>query len=222
MGQDGDQPYESDSSEPEIKKLFNPDGINTSDVSDHGNDSRMTDVSVKNKPLTPTFLIQMRKRQLERAEKREEIRKHHELKAEEKKRKAFEAETKRIQKEEAEKSKKRKERKKLIKEERNYQSKIKQEADRFAFLNRKAKLFNEDRLKRKFGLEPWRQLLQEKRINGFWAEKFHERLLKKRSLQDWIHWTKSNQIMRRVKAEEFEKQKLLNSSFSKWMEVKLT
>ena len=72
---------------------------------------------------------------------------------------------------------------------------------------------------RRYGLEPLKQLLQEKRINGFWAEKFHERLLKKRALQDWIHWTKSNQIMRRVKAEEFEKQKLLTTSFSKWMEV---
>ena len=86
-------------------------------------------------------------------------------------------------------------------------------------LNRKAKAFNEDRLKLRFGLEPWKQVLQEKRINGFWAEKFHERLLQKRAFQDWIHWTKSNQIMRRVKAEEFEKQKLLTTSFSKWMEV---
>ena len=87
------------------------------------------------------------------------------------------------------------------------------------FLNRKAIAFNEDRLKLRFGLEPWKQVLQEKRINGFWAEKFHERLLQKRAFQDWIHWTKSNQIMRRVKAEEFEKQKLLTTSFSKWMEV---
>ena len=125
----------------------------------------------------------------------------------------------RIQKEDEDKIKKRKERKKLIKQEKQYQSKIKQEAERFKFLNRKAIAFNEDRLKLRFGLEPWKQVLQEKRINGFWAEKFHERLLQKRAFQDWIHWTKSNQIMRRVKAEEFEKQKLLTTSFSKWMEV---
>ena len=82
----------------------------------------------------------------------------------------------RIQKEDEDKIKKRKERKKLIKQEKQYQSKIKQEAERFKFLNRKAIAFNEDRLKLRFGLEPWKQVLQEKRINGFWAEKFHERL----------------------------------------------
>ena len=86
-GHDESQQYESDSSEPEIRKLFN------SDIANDGRDSIMTDGSSKNKPLTPTFLIEMRKRQQERAERREEIRKIHDARADEKRRKAFEAET---------------------------------------------------------------------------------------------------------------------------------
>ena len=86
-GHDETQQYESDSSEPEIRKLFN------SDIANDGRDSIMTDGSSKNKPLTPTFLIEMRKRQQERAERREEIRKIHDARADEKRRKAFEAET---------------------------------------------------------------------------------------------------------------------------------
>ena len=46
-----------------------------------------------------------------------------------------------------------------------------------------------------------------------------ETFLKTKCLKDWIHMTKSNQIMRRIKAEEFEKQKLISNSFGKWVEV---
>ena len=78
----------------------------------------------------------------------------------------------------------------------------------------------EDKLKKRLGFDPWRQVVQDSRINMFWAEKHHEKFLLKRCLNDWKHWAKSSQIMRRVKAEEFEKQRLLTNSFGKWVEVK--
>ena len=76
-GHDQNPQYESDSSEPEIAKLFNTD---VSDPSGNSRipDSRMTENSVKIKNLTPTFIVDMRKRQQERAERREEIKKLHE------------------------------------------------------------------------------------------------------------------------------------------------
>ena len=65
----------------------------------------------------------------------------------------------RIQKEDEDKIKKRKERKKLIKQEKQYQSKIKQEAERFKFLNRKAIAFNEDRLKLRYVIKGYCNLV---------------------------------------------------------------
>ena len=54
------------------------------------------------------------------------------------------------------------------------------------------------------------------------ADKHYETFIKSKCFQDWIHMTKSNQIMRRVRADEFEKQKLLSNSFGKWVEVQVT
>ena len=94
MGNDQNQQYDSDTSEPEIAKLFNGE----KDIPEQGQDSRipdsrMTENSVKSKNLTPTFLVEMRKRQQERAERREEIKRLHQERAEEKRRQTFEAET---------------------------------------------------------------------------------------------------------------------------------
>ena len=94
LGNDQNQQYDSDTSEPEIAKLFNGE----KDIPEQGQDSRipdsrMTENSVKSKNLTPTFLVEMRKRQQERAERREEIKRLHQERAEEKRRQTFEAET---------------------------------------------------------------------------------------------------------------------------------
>ena len=107
----------------------------------------------------------MRKRQLERAEKREEIRKLHELKEAEKKRQTFEAETERLKKEQEEKLTKRKKVRALVKQEKLEQRIRTRELERLQFLNRKAKLCNETRLKKRYGLEPWMHLVKEKRLN---------------------------------------------------------
>lgn len=209
LGHSGDQ-YDSDNSEPEIKRLFDS-VLGDKDIENHEENKRTK---------TPSFLVQMRKRQQERAEKREEIKKYHELKAAEKQRQAYENETLRIQKEQEEKLKRRRKIRQLIKAEKEGEMQRKTELERLQFQNQKAKINNEKRLKKRFGFEPWKQLLQEKRINEYWAEKHHDNCLQKRCLQDWIHWTKSNQIMRRVKAEEFERQRLLTNSLGKWVEVK--
>ena len=170
---------------------------------------------------TPDFLVEMRKRQLERAEKREEIRKLHELKEAEKKRLTFEAETERLKKEQEDKLTKRKKVRALVKQEKLEQKIRTRELERFQFLTRRAKLCNETRLKKRYGLEPWINLVKEKKLNEYLADKHHEKFLLKKCLADWIHMTKSNVIMRRVKAEEFEKQKLLTHSFGKWLDCQI-
>ena len=75
-----EQNEDSDSSEPEISRLFNPEFENDNNLEELENEES------KRHPKTPAFLIQMRKRQAERAEKREEIKKYHELREQEKKR----------------------------------------------------------------------------------------------------------------------------------------
>lgn len=210
-----DDEYDSESSEPELKKLFQSDLLDDSlpEV------DKESCYSEKKRAQTPPFLVQMRKRQEERAEKREEIRKYHELREAELKRQSFEAEAQRLQQEEEQKIAKRKKLRALIKAERHEKRQRQQDFEKFQLLNRRAVINNETRLLKRYGLDPWKQLIQEKRINEIWAEKHFEKHIKKQCLQDWIHWTKSNQIMRRVKAEEFERQKLLTNSLGKWMEV---
>ncbi len=208
--------FDSDTSDPEIKQLFK------SELFDDSPRRSEKDDCDRKKPVTPQFLIEMRKRQLERAEKREEIRKIHELKEAEKKRQAHEAEILRLQREDEEKLNKKRKLKAMLKAEKQHKEKMQMQIERLTFLGRRAKLHNETRLKKRFGFEPWKQLMQEKKINEFWAEKHHEKSLLSRCLQDWIHWTKSNQIMRRVKAEEFDKQKLLTTSFGRWLEVQFS
>ena len=87
--------YDSDESEPEIKALFRNE-VRTEEVIELNlrNETKTPDTSkgtqmsnnIPKRNRTPEFLVQMRKRQMIRAEKREEIRKVHEQKAEEKKR----------------------------------------------------------------------------------------------------------------------------------------
>ena len=212
---------ESDS-EPELRQLFDEEGEIMEDMEEEFDlKSEDTNSRLSKRNKTPAFLVQMRKRQLERAEKREEIRKLHELRDAEKKRQTFEAETERLKKEQDEKVKKRKKVKALLKQEKLEQRLRIQEIERIQFMNRRAKLCNETRLKKRFGLEPWINLVKEKRLNEYLADKHHENFLLKKSLADWIHMTRSNMIMRRVKAEEFEKQKLLTHSFGKWLDCQI-
>ena len=185
------------------------------------NRSETSTVIKRQGPKTPTFLVQMRKRQQERAEKREEIRKFHEFRAEEKRRQAYEEESLRIQKEAEDKLTKRKKQREMIKQERLYQRLKSQEMERSKFLCQRAKTFHDERVKKRFGLEPWIQLIKDQRLNQFVAKKHHEQFLLKKSLLDWFHMARSNQIMRRVKAEEFQRQKLLTTSFGKWVEIQM-
>ena len=212
---------ENSESESELQKLFDEKYEENEDDFDLEPDN--SEMGYKETPSkrnkTPPFLVQMRKRQMERAEKREEIRKLHELREAEKKRQTYEAETERLKREEDEKIKKRKKIKALIKQEKLEQKLRKEEIERMQFLLRKSKLCNETRLKKRFGFDPWLNMVKEKRLNEFLADKHHEKFILKKCFQDWIHMTKSNVIMRRVKAEEFEKQKLLTHSFEKWLEV---
>ena len=216
---------ESDS-EPELRQLFDENEKDLEDTEEfdlYSENSKRSPNSTRRNKLnkTPEFLVEMRKRQLERAEKREEIRKLHELKEAEKKRQTFEAETERLKKEQEEKLTKRKKVRALVKQEKLEQRIRTRELERLQFLNRKAKLCNETRLKKRYGLEPWMNLVKEKRLNEYLADKHHEKFLLKKCLEDWIHMTKSNVIMRRVKAEEFEKQKLLTHSFGKWLDCQI-
>jgi hypothetical protein len=161
--------------------------------------------SIVPQPSTPPFLLQMRKRQMERAEKREEIRKYHELKEEEKRRQEFENETQRLQNEAEVKLKKAKQRKELRKQEKLYLKKQEADAEKWRISRLKAKEFRTKNLLGKFGLQPWKQLISEIRMNEFYSEKHFEKSLIKRAFHDWLHMTKSNQIMRRIQAEELDR-----------------
>ena len=83
--------YDSDESEPEIKALFRNE-VRTEVIELNLKSETKTPDTSNNIPKrnkTPEFLVQMRKRQMIRAEKREEIRKVHVQKAEEKKRQVY-------------------------------------------------------------------------------------------------------------------------------------
>ena len=139
-------------------------------------------------------------------------------KAEEKKRQAFEEETLRIQANEEQKVVRRKKFRKQKKEEKQRVQQMEIEKERIKVMTRKAKAFYMESIK-KNALNRWKKLIKDRCLNEFLADKHLETFLKTKCLKDWMHMTKSNQIMRRIKAEEFEKQKLISNSFGKWVEV---
>lgn len=72
--------YESDDddSEAELKALFTDDNIENDSTKPRIETRTLDNKDQTKRTQTPEFLVQMRKRQMERAEKREEIRKVHE------------------------------------------------------------------------------------------------------------------------------------------------
>lgn len=211
--------YESDGSEPEISQLFIDDHDEESMVNRSAGSSGEVKTSASIVVPTPPFLVQMKKRQEERAQKWEEIRQIHEKKAEEKKRKAYEEEIQRHQAEAEEKTKRLKMKAKLRKQAILEQKIRTEELERFKFISRQAQTLNETRLMKRYGLDPWKEMVKDVKLNRFLADKHYEKFVLKKTFHDWLHMTKSNIIMRRVKAEEFERQKLLSNSFEQWIDV---
>ena len=98
--------------------------------------------------------------------------------------------------------------KKEKKEERQRKKKIEIEKERIKVLTRKAKAFYTQQLQRN-ALNRWKKLIKDRTLNEYLADKHYETFIKTKCLKDWVHMVKSNQIMRRVRAEELQKQQLM-------------
>ena len=109
--------------------------------------------------------------------------------------------------------------KKEKKEERQRKKKIEIEKERIKVMTRKAKAFYTQQLQRA-ALYRWKKLIKDRTLNEYLADKHYESFIKTKCLKDWVHMVKSNQIMRRVRAEELQKQQLMRNSFGKWIEVR--
>ena len=157
-------------------------------------------------------------RKLERERKREDLRTFHRMKAEERKKQKLEIEAKKEREEKEEKARKREEVKAWRKRQRSRQI----ERERRFHLTLKADQFYNIYLLRSFGFRPWLKLMADVRLKMFLAEKKLRETTLKKAFHFWLHMTRSSEVMRRLKAERFWRNRLMTKGLRRWVQVNIT
>ncbi|KAJ2950063.1 hypothetical protein O0L34_g11402 [Tuta absoluta] len=167
----------------------------------------------------PQFLQRMEKRAREREEKHAMIRERRQQMEEERIRIKQQDELAKAQMDKNEKIKRMNELKEKRKREKIENIRKKQHAERIRALNVMAELHYEKNLKAKYGIRPFRILIEMKSDNIEKAKAHYKFQLKKNVFLNWMWYTEDMWYERNFKAEDFFKKKILRQAFDCFKKV---
>ncbi|XP_060803829.1 reticulocyte-binding protein homolog 2a isoform X2 [Amyelois transitella] len=167
----------------------------------------------------PQFLQRMEKRAREREEKHAIIRERRRQLEEDRIRLKQQAELAKAEMDKEEKMKRIIELREKRKKERMEAIRKKQHADRIRALIVMADLHYERYLMVKYGIRPFRKLLQKRRNNIEKAKAHYTFQLKKNIFLNWMWYTEDMWFERNYKADDFHRKKILRKAFDAWKQA---